>query len=377
MGFHMASSTNHIKFLGAATLLLCIWFVFTFPHKSHQSYVPNFTGQPLPKQDTPHNGTKLSALDMLPLSEAEDYCARRRWPVYPHRGSRRKVYDLMLINTELEWLSIRMGQMASHVDFFVIIEADKTFTDTPKPLHVRENWDLFKDYHHKMIRHTLNMDNVEFDGTWGREGFSRDAMYDQVIPYLEGEQEAFKGDVLLVSDVDEIPRPDAIVALRNCDFPEGVTIHTKMYYYGFQWAQRNDWPHPQATFYNFDDTVLPDTLRGIGEAGDHIYNGGWHCSYCFPTVQEMVTKIKSFSHTELDKEEFTDRDKIVERVRTGKDMFDREEEPLDRVEDNPDVPRFLRRNAERYSYMLDRDPKNANFRDVEVKRGSAGLAAGE
>jgi beta-1,4-mannosyl-glycoprotein beta-1,4-N-acetylglucosaminyltransferase len=269
----------------------------------------------------------------------------------------------MIINTELEWLEIRLGQMDDQVDYFVIVEAAKTFTDADKPLYVRENYDRFKKYHHKMILHTLETEGVNFDDTWSRERFSRNAMYDQVIPKLEGEQEAFKGDVIIVSDVDEIPRPDAVKALRNCDFPKEVTLHTKMYYYSFQWLKRDDWPHPQATFYDKENTVLPEDLRGSSSRGANIYNAGWHCSYCFSTVAEMATKINSFSHAELNKDEFKDPDKIVGRVRLGKDMFDREEEHFDRIEDNPDVPKFLVENSRQFSYLLNRDPPNANFKD--------------
>jgi len=300
-------------------------------------------------------------MELLPLDEAKTYCAARRWEPYPHRQAHRKIYDLMLINTELEWLEIRMGQMNDQVDYFVIIEAAKTFTDAEKPLYVKENWDRFKKYHHKMIRHTLETEGVVFENTWSRERFSRNAMYDQVIPKLKGEQEAFTGDVILVSDVDEIPRPDALKALRNCDFPKEVTLRTKMYYYSFQWLKRDDWAHPQATFYNMEKTVLPEDLRGSN--GDQLYNAGWHCSYCFSTVAEMVTKIKSFSHAELNKDEFKDEDKIVHRVRGGKDMFDRDSERFDRIEDNPDVPQFLLKNSQTYNYLLDRDPANANFKD--------------
>lgn len=267
----------------------------------------------------------------------------------------------MLINTELEWLEIRMGQMDSQVDYFIIVESAKTFTDADKPLYVRESWDRFAKYHHKMILHTLEIDGVNFENTWARERFSRNAMYDQVIPRLTGEKTANQGDVILVSDVDEIPRPDALKALRNCDFPKEVTLHTKMFYYSFQWLKRGDWPHPQATFYNKEETVLPDDLRGSN--GANLYNAGWHCSYCFSTVAEMATKINSFSHAELNKDEFKDPDKIVVRVRSGKDMFDRESEHFDRVEDNPDVPRFLVEHPREYAYLLDRDPKNANFKD--------------
>jgi len=273
----------------------------------------------------------------------------------------------MLINTEIEWLEIRMGQMDDQVDFFVIVEAAKTFTDAPKPLFVKENWAKFSKYHHKMILHTLEMDGVDFPDTWSREKFSRNAMYGQVIPRLKGEQEAFQGDVIIVSDVDEVPRPDALKALRNCDFPESVTIHTKMFYYSFQWLKRDDWPHPQATFYNLDKTIQPEDLRtAANNAKGHLWNGGWHCSYCFSTVQEMVTKITSFSHAELNKDEFKDVDKIVGRVRKGGDMYDRPEEHFDRIEDNPDVPRFLIGKPE-YAYMLNRDPKNANFKDYTPK----------
>jgi beta-1,4-mannosyl-glycoprotein beta-1,4-N-acetylglucosaminyltransferase len=258
-----------------------------------------------------------------------------------------------------------MGQMADQVDYFVILEAEKTFTDEVKPLYVRENWARFQAYHHKMILHTLSTEDANFTDTWSRERFSRNAMYDQVIPYLSGAQEAFAGDVILVSDVDEIPRPDALKALRNCDFPKEVTLHTKMYYYGFQWAKRDDWPHPQATYYAHSETTLPSDLRD--SSGGNLYIAGWHCSYCFSTVAEMVTKIKSFSHTEMDREEFTDRQKIVDRVRMGKDMFDREEEQFDRVEENMDVPQFLRVSGDRYKYMLDRDGSNAGFLDYEVE----------
>lgn len=40
-----------------------------------------------------------------------------------------------------------------------------------------------------------------------------------------------------------------------------------------------------------------------------------------------------------------------------------------RVEHNTDVPDFLLANAGKYAYMLDRDPPNANFRDVDVSKG--------
>ncbi|KAH6680471.1 family 17 glycosyltransferase [Halenospora varia] len=364
MGFQNTSSTNHIKFLTLATLFVCMWFIFTVPGSSNLPSNLHIPGK------SSHKGKKPSPLDLLPLDEAKLYCEQRRWKPYPYRQAPRKIYDLVMINTELEWLEIRMGQMVDQVDYFVILESDKTFTNQEKPLYVQENMERFKKYRHKMIVRTLDLEELGEEGTWAKERFSRNAMYEQVIPDLTGAQQAFQGDVILVSDVDEIPRPDALKALRNCDFPKEVTMHTKMYYYGFQWQQRTDWGHPQATFFDGEKTILPDALRGTQNAA-HLYNAGWHCSYCFPTVHEMVTKIKSFSHTEMDREEFTDRNKIVERVRNGRDMFDRDNEHYDRVEENLDVPDFMKRNPERYKYMLDRDPLNANFVDYSPEEAKA------
>lgn len=70
----------------------------------------------------------------------------------------------------------------------------------------------------------------------------------------------------------------------------------------------------------------------------------------------------------MDREEITNRDRIVERVRKGIDMFEREESHYDRLDDG-DVPGFLtssENNRRRYSYMLDRDGPEGGFWDYNA-----------
>ncbi|KAL9026788.1 MAG: hypothetical protein Q9196_004599 [Gyalolechia fulgens] len=303
----------------------------------------------------------------MPLERAQDYCQTRHWQPYPDRNRRRKVYDLFIINSELDWLEIRMGELQNEVDYFVILEADTTFTDTPKPLHVQENWARYERFHSQMIHHVLNQSGIEFDGTWARETFSRNAMFDQVMPFLDDERAAGQGDVILVSDVDEVPRPDTLKALRNCAFPRRLTLRSHFYYYGFQWLHRGDqWPHPQATFFEGPDhTVKPQDLRGTNDPEADLWNAAWHCSYCFGRLQDIVEKVQSFSHSELNRPEFTDRARILQRVRHGIDMFDRGEEKFDRIDTNRDVPQYLLENRARFGYTIDRDPPDGNFEDVE------------
>ncbi|KFY26957.1 hypothetical protein V493_03767 [Pseudogymnoascus sp. VKM F-4281 (FW-2241)] len=301
----------------------------------------------------------------LSIAEAQQFCGFRRFETFANRDKKRKIYDLVMINRELEWLDIRLGQMYSHVDYFIIVEAAKTFTDNPKTLYVETNWDRYAPYHDKMIRHTLNDEGMEFDSTWERETFSRNAMVDQVIPFLEGDQKIEVDDVIIIADVDEIPRPETLTALRNCAIPTAVTLRSKMYYYSFQWHQRGaDWTHPQAMLWNgTGKTMAADTLRMGAKEHHHMHNAAWHCSYCLKSLSDMVNKVTSFSHFEFNQPEFRDPEKILNRVRHGLDFFDRDDMFYDRVEDNQDVPEFLKEHSEKYAFAVNRDPPNGNFQD--------------
>jgi beta-1,4-mannosyl-glycoprotein beta-1,4-N-acetylglucosaminyltransferase len=309
----------------------------------------------------------------LPLPAAKALCSTHRWPIFPTRNTKRKIYDLIMVNNEMDWLEIRLSTMDAHVDYFVIVESAVTFTGLEKALVVQENWDRFEKWHKKIIYHVLENPPKDAKRTWDMEDFQRNAMFGQVLPALEGEKRARRGDVIIVADVDEILRPAALLVLRNCDVPRRVTLRSQFYYYGFQWLHRGEWAHPQATTYEGpSNTIQPADLRN-GEGGNGIvawwnkadlWNAGWHCSSCFKTVEDMLNKMASFSHTGLNQEVFRDKMRIVDRVRKGKDLWDREGEVYERVERNWDIPDLLTREKERFGYLLDRDGPNAGFTDT-------------
>jgi len=299
-------------------------------------------------------------------NEATEFCGRRRWKPFENRGQR-KVYDLMLINTEMDWLEIRMAELENEVDYFVLVEAATTFTNLSKPLYLKDNWDRFARWHSKMIYHLLDPTDLVAQDTWDRERFQRNSKYDQVLPFLQGDQQPLLGDVILVSDVDEIPRPSTIQALRNCRYPQKLTISSRFYYYSFQWLHRDsqEWTAPSVTYYMGTNTIRPADLRDGKDDYPRLYNGGWHCSSCLPTIDDFVNKITSFSHVEFNEAEYTNRTNILRRVRSGLDLFDRSGEFYDRVDENPDVPSYLLRPEQkrRFAYLLDRDPESGNFLD--------------
>jgi beta-1,4-mannosyl-glycoprotein beta-1,4-N-acetylglucosaminyltransferase len=323
------------------------------------------------------NGLFSSSLDsngFLDSTKASRYCAAHSWEPFPHRNTRRKVYDLVMVNSELDWLEIRLNELHEHVDYFVILESPTTFTGLPKNLTLAENWQRFEHFRHKIIYHVLTNPPLDSTRSWDYEYHQRNAMYTQVLPYLTSTQAPNKGDVILVSDLDEIPRPATLTLLRNCEFPLRLTLRSKFYYYSFQWRHRGqEWAHPQATTYTGNTTILPQNLRGGHGASlfspdrADLWNAAWHCSSCFSTIEEMLLKMKSFSHTELNKEEFREKKRIVDRVRRGKDLWDRWGQNYDRVEGNHDVPGYLRGTEKRkFGYLLDRDGEDAGFVDYKV-----------
>ncbi|KAI1415729.1 glycosyltransferase family 17 protein [Hypoxylon sp. FL1857] len=308
-------------------------------------------------------------------AETRSLCQQHGWTPFRDAAGR-KVYDLIMINTELDWLEIRLNTTYPYVDYFVIVESKKTFTNHDKPLVIRDNLDKFAAYRDKIIYHELEIPegfhSDRANPSWAFEDLQRDAMYKQVFPRLKGPKAPVSGDVIIVADVDEVVRPETLVVLKACNFPRRLTLRSHFYYYSFQYLHKGtQWAHPQATYYQGWRTILPVNLRNSDgglqpliklEKGD-LWSAGWHCSTCFSTVNEVLTKLSSFSHIWLNQDVFRDRDHIAEHVRNGKDLWDREGEEYERIENNNDIPTALLGNPEKFSYLLNRDGPTAGFKD--------------
>jgi beta-1,4-mannosyl-glycoprotein beta-1,4-N-acetylglucosaminyltransferase len=298
------------------------------------------------------------------------------------RERTRKVYDLFLMSTELDWFEIRLHTLSPYVDYFVVVESRTTFTGKPKPLYLRDSWDRFKQFHDKIIYREVE-DLVHSERVWDHEDFFRNSLFTEVFPDLaKTNARANTGDVLVVSDLDEIPRPETMALLRWCHFPDRLTLGSDFYYYSFQWRHDGpQWPGPHATTFRGPATITPNNLRqgllGTGWAPiaafrrwrdrATLWDAGWHCSSCFATVEEVLAKMGAFSHMALDTPENRDRPTLVNRVRNGLDLFGRIDQTYSRVTNNTDLPQYiLQRYSEdgtRFRYLLDRDDENGGFVD--------------
>jgi hypothetical protein len=112
-------------------------------------------------------------------------------------GQEDLIWDMVPFFNELEILELRLETLDPVVDKFVICEATTTHSGKPKPLLLQENAHRFEKWAHK-IKHVV----VELGQTtdWGREKEQRVCLW-----------HGFSGnphDLIILSDVDEIPNPE-------------------------------------------------------------------------------------------------------------------------------------------------------------------------
>ena len=112
-----------------------------------------------------------------------------------------KIYDCFTFFNELELLELRLETYYDIVDSFVIVEADKTHANIPKPFNFLENIDRYQKYLPK-IRYIMDTSIVPYDGAddWSIENNQRNNI-------MKGLDDAEPDDLIMISDVDEFPDP--------------------------------------------------------------------------------------------------------------------------------------------------------------------------
>ena len=112
-------------------------------------------------------------------------------------------YDCFTFFNELELLQIRLAELSSVVDVFVIAEAPWTFQGQAKPLFFGENRARFKPYLSR-IQHIVSDAPPVVTDQWSRELHQRNSL-------KRGLLEASGDDFVVISDADEIVRPEALI----------------------------------------------------------------------------------------------------------------------------------------------------------------------
>jgi len=175
-------------------------------------------------------------------------------------------------------LEMRVHELDSLEVVHVVVESTKTFTGKYKPV-------TFKTF--DPIIHILVTDMP--DGSpWDRETHQRNAI-------MRGLDTAKDDDIIIISDVDEIPRASSIAQYKP-EFGSCALVMDQMYYYLNVLASRQSWRIAKILPYSMLKTTTPNEVRLSGNAIGML-DAGFHFSY-MGGVDAMMTKLSSFSHQE-------------------------------------------------------------------------------
>lgn len=251
-----------------------------------------------------------------------------------------------------------LQELMPYVTRFLVLESNATFTGQSKPLYLRAYKERFSFVGSKLVHlflpgHTL----LPHGSPFGNEHLQRKAM-DQAL-VLAGIEE---GDLLIMADVDEVPSGHTIRLLQNCDgYPPIMHLQLKNFIYSYEFlVDNNSWRSsvhtykPQVTTYSHSRTV--DTL---------FADAGWHCSFCFRHISDLIFKMQSYSHADRVRySSFLDPVRIQEIICTGGDLFDMLPEEytfreligkLGRVPKSfsgVHLPSYLLENADAFKFLL-------------------------
>jgi hypothetical protein len=242
----------------------------------------------------------------------------------------------------MDVLSIRLHELNAVVDNFVIVESDKTFSGVPRDITFRPSDPRIAEFATK-VRHVVVTDMPETDNPWMREKWQRNAV-------LRGAPDAAPTDLLVLSDVDEVPR--RTVVAQMAEDLEHEAFGVRMAFSYFYVNYRNVVGPESALIWTVAatrrklDSILPDDLRYAvrdGRVVARIFDdAGWHFSYLTDKIG-IQRKLAAFSHQEYNNASFVDNIDIEKTVREGRDLFNRPGFRWELVP-NPDLPEWLQQN---------------------------------
>lgn len=258
-------------------------------------------------------------------------------------------------------LEVRLNEMKNVVDYHVIVESKVSFTNKPKPLYFKASPDRFRQFAAKIIY--VELETLEGETAWDREHYQRNCLFTLGL-HRKG-QEARSGDIVIMSDLDEMAKPVWVAALKLCTgYASQLTLQAHWSLYSFDNEVQNViWEKAKAFVYTEDEEVVAQSLRFRTDL-QTLSDAAWHCSWCFANISTFKEKLDFFSHQEVNDPSIT-HERIAKCVQEGRDVFQRDDVIISRSDD-PDVPQFVIENSDRFGYMQSRNTLHAAFSDFPL-----------
>jgi len=232
-----------------------------------------------------------------------------------------KIYDCFIFFNELDLLEIRLEELYKEVDYFVIVEADRTFGGTKKEYIFEKNKERYVKYKDKIIylkvkiskfnfrdRILIKISNSKYLPRFGTNslGFNFlfmlfgvgkwNVLYNQRNKIFKGIKNAKSDDIIIVSDLDEIPNKKLFKKIKD-KLNETSYIyleHKTFFYYLNCLAKDLKWNGSRACkfqtlkkdvkekIYYIHEKAPKEFFNQIWGIKKRVYklnNAGWHFTY--------------------------------------------------------------------------------------------------
>jgi beta-1,4-mannosyl-glycoprotein beta-1,4-N-acetylglucosaminyltransferase len=269
---------------------------------------------------------------------------------------------------EIELLEIRLNILDPYVDYFVIVESTVTFSGNKKPLYFLENSDRFSKYKHKIKRVVIddtpdnftnidslyNLDDIRTDilndlklahhipkhePHWCREFYQREC-----IKY--GLVDCDMDDLIIFSDLDEIPDPDKIP--NKIDGDSLYHAKQRMYQYYANVKKHETWYGTKFCKYSYIKTRSLNAIRSDKNFVNTIDDCGWHFTY-LGGVENIKLKIQSYGHQELNRPDILNT--LEQNIKNNADIFYRNDSYFD-IDINTEFPLYLIDELKKFPGLL-------------------------
>ena len=268
------------------------------------------------------------------------------------------IYDCFSYWDEDLLLDLRLNILNNHVDYFVIIEGNKTWQNNPKKLSF--NIDKFSKFREKIIYVPIS-DLPDGNDPYLRENYQRNCISKGIV-------NAKNDDIILISDLDEIPNPKNLnkfnTKMRFAVFKQkhfyykfnlrseknpfwyGTRICIKKYLKSPQWLR--ELKFKKRPFWRIDKFRLNNIIE----------NGGWHfCNLKSP--EKLLYKYKNLCETNDPihfknkiNEKYLNINNIEEKLLNKKDIIGRDDTFLKENIDET-FPEFLTSNLNKYKKWVE------------------------
>jgi hypothetical protein len=247
-----------------------------------------------------------------------------------------RIFDCFTFFNEIFLLKVRCEELKSLNVTHVLVESETTFTGNKKGLVFSKNKDDFSQYDiHGFVAELPNNGNA-----WDNEKAQRN----YILTALN-ELGAQDDDIIIVSDLDEIPKAESIKDYLPDENLTALRVDTYRYYLNCLEAKQN-WIMPRICRFKYLKSRTPDAIRNSGY--EHtIGNSGWHMSYVC-NVEELKYKVESFSHVELNTDEF--KDKLEYKRGSCQSLFGTDFWQVVDIDEN--LPKYVQDNKEEFKHLI-------------------------